>query len=80
MKPLDLKWKFERYSNPELSLIPSDLDRLKNTLFTIKGEHNEINSCLFYHLKRLSVSQANFDHQFCFLIGEILQMALFLHS
>ncbi|XP_057372375.1 pseudouridylate synthase 7 homolog [Daphnia carinata] len=30
-KPSDVKWKFVRYDNPTLNLIPSDWDRLENT-------------------------------------------------
>lgn len=30
-KPTDVKWKFVRYNDPSLSLIPSDWDRLENT-------------------------------------------------
>ena len=30
-KPSDVKWKFVRYDNPALSLIPSDWDRLENS-------------------------------------------------
>jgi hypothetical protein len=30
-KPSDVKWKFVRYDDPTLSLIPSDWDRLEKT-------------------------------------------------
>lgn len=30
-KPQDVKWKFVRYDDPSLALIPSDWDRLENT-------------------------------------------------
>ena len=58
LKPPDVKWRFERYYDKALSLIPSDLDRMKNTrpvCPAVKGNAHELVSYYEFLLKTLTI-------------------------